>query len=144
MIRAMLHGMLGDYGDAIVNFMVEHPVAIAVFLGLWMGLILAAKLQLRRIKRETVRFVVREGTLALARNPNLTAAQLFDLLFPRWSVEVSRWAWFIPHRWELWPVPARLAAIEQKFQFSPAWLEQLLQQQGILKRGAGDDHGSPA
>jgi hypothetical protein len=129
MVQLVLQMALGEYGAAVTQWMLAHQTLLALGLALWFGLIAFAKFQLRQIETRTRQFVVSESRRALVQNPELTAAQLFALLYPRWSDQVTGWAWCVPHRWDLFPVPARLAAIQAKFQFTPELVQTCLRGQ---------------
>ena len=126
MVREMVAQMLGGYGNALLVFVTSNPALLALALVAWFGVIFAGNLQLRRVERETVRFVVRESAGLVAANPTITARQLHEALYPVWVAELGRWAWYVPHRWELWPVPARPETVQRHFEFSPKWLRRVL------------------
>jgi hypothetical protein len=126
MVRELVAQMLGGYGNALLVFITSNPALLALVLVAWFGVIFAGNLQLRRVERETVRLVVHESARLMAANPTITARQLHEALYPVWVAELRRWAWYVPHRWELWPVPAQPETVQRHFEFTPKWLRQVL------------------
>lgn len=141
MVREMVAQMLGGFGNALLIRLTSDPVLLAGFLCLWFTVIVAGNMQLRRIESETVRFVRRESAQALAANPRIEPKQLFQIVYPAWTAQLGRWGWFVPHRWELWPVPVRPETVQRRFQFTPAWLQMVLGEPGT--GATKGKHGKP-
>ncbi len=129
MVREMVAQMLGGYGNALFVFLTSSPALLAAFMGLWFAILFIGNLQLRRIENETVRYVIRESAQQMAAHPELSAKQLCNVIYPGWASQVGRWGWFVPHRWELWPVPVRPETVQRRFQFTPHWLKTILREQ---------------
>jgi hypothetical protein len=52
-------------------------------------------------------------------------------------------AWFIPHRWELWPLPATPDIVQRRLDFTPEWLGEFLWLEEIKMRGAKPREDQP-
>ena len=107
MFMAYLRCMLGSFGRSALDFMLANPLFTSGILTVWLGVFVAGRLQLRHIERNSGELVVEMGRELIAKKPNITAAGLYRRIYPRWSEAVREWAWFVPHRLDLWPVPAR-------------------------------------
>lgn len=144
MVRELVAQMLGGYGNTLLIFVASNPALLALVLVAWFGVMFAGNLQLRRVERETVQFVVRESARLLAANPTISARQLREALYPIWVAELRRWAWYVPHRWELWPVVAKPETVQRHFEFTPKWLHQVLSEWRELELKGLDGHNLAA
>ena len=131
MMEYYLRGMLGEWGDLALDFIQHNPTVVAAVLLVWMGLFAAGRWQLWRIRQESVKLVVAVAQELTATKPHLTSQELYERIYARWGERVGQWAWFVPHRLELWPVPATAQAVQQKFPFSPQWVAEVLRQHEI-------------
>jgi hypothetical protein len=127
-----LKSMVGSWGGAVLDFMHKQPSAVAAVLMVWLVILAAGKLQLRRIEQKSVELAVATAQELLVSQPHLTLERLYDEVYARWRAAVSKWALFVPHRLELWPVPATVETVQQKLAFSPEWLAEVLRQQGLV------------
>jgi len=123
--------MLGNLGRPVLDFMIHHSSSVTAILALWLGVFAAGRLQLRHIERKSVELVVEMGQEWIARRPHITARGLYKRIYPRWCEAVRGWAWFVPHRLDLWPVPVSSETVQQKLPFSPEWIAEVLHQHGI-------------
>ena len=140
MFVAFIRSMLGSLGRPVLDFMIHHSSSVTAILALWLGVFAAGRLQLRHIERKSMELVVEMGQELIARKPHITARGLYKRIYPRWCEAVRGWAWFVPHRLDLWPVPVRPETVQQKFPFSPQWITEVLRQHGIRL----DEDGSNA
>jgi hypothetical protein len=123
--------MLGELGSPALDFMRHHPTVVAGILFVWLGLFAAGRWQLWRIQQESVKLVVTMAQDLNTVQPPLSAQELYERLYARWAELIGQWAWFVPHRLDLWPVPVTVKTVQQKFPFSPAWVAEVLHQQAI-------------
>ncbi len=131
MLRLIIRSALGRAGVAALDWMAAHPLPITAALLVWLLAVAGGQLQLYHIKRKTAAMVLEMARDLAARKPHITASALYECVYPAWSRAVPSWAWFIPHRLDLWPVRATAGAAQQKMGFSPAWVQQALDAQGI-------------
>ena len=131
MILAFIKGMLGSLGRPVLDLMINNPSLVTGVLAVWLGVFVAGRLQLRHIERKSTELVVEMGRELVAKKPHITAQGLYKRIYPRWCEELRGWAWFVPHRLDLWPVPVRPETVQQKFPFSPQWIAEVLRQHGI-------------
>jgi hypothetical protein len=131
MFLEFIRGMLGSLGRPVLDYMLDNPSVVTVVLTVWVGIFVAGRLQLRRIEQRSVELVVEMGRELIAREPHITARGLYKRIYPRWCEAVRGWAWFVPHRLDLWPVPVRPETVQQKLFFSPQWIADVLRRYGI-------------
>ena len=139
MFVAFIESMLGSLGRPVLDFMLNNQLFVAGILAVWMGIFVAGRLQLRRIKHRSVELVLDMGQELIARKPHITARGLYKRIYPRWCELVRKWAWFIPHRLDLWPVPVNPETVQQKLAFSPQWIASVLHQHSIRLEEDGNN-----
>jgi hypothetical protein len=131
MFLAFIRSMLGNLGGQVLDFMIAHPMLVTVTLTVWLGVFVAGRLQVRRIEQKSADLVVEMGRELIARKPHITARGLYKRIYPRWCAALRGWAWFVPHRLDLWPVLVKPETVQQKFLFSPQWIAEVLRRHGI-------------
>jgi hypothetical protein len=131
MILQFVRGMLGSLGRPVLDFLLDNPPIVTGFLGVWLASFAAGRIQLERIKRKTADLVAREAAGHVSRKPHITSRGLYNRIYPQWAEVVSRWAWFVPHRLDIWPVRATPEAVQEKFDFSPEWIFDVLRRHDI-------------
>jgi len=130
MFVEFIKSMLGSLGRPVLDFMLDNPSFVTGILVVWLGVFIAGRLQLRHIERKSVELVLEMGQELIARKPHITARGLYKRIYPRWCEAVHEWAWFVPHRLDLWPVPVKPETVQQKLPFSPLWIAEVLRQHG--------------
>lgn len=143
MFQEILYAIVGGWGRAAIEWMLAHPAITGTGLLIWTVLLLTGQAQLRRVEARTLPLVLDETRRALADDPGLTAAELYDRLYPAWCRMVRHTAWFVPHRWEMWPLPAFPAVVRDRMKFTPQWLAQRLSENGVHLRGGGPKEKAP-
>ncbi|NIS83561.1 MAG: hypothetical protein GTO14_25945 [Anaerolineales bacterium] len=134
MILEFIKSLLGSWGRALLDFLQMNPEISTLIFSLWLAIWLAGKYQLQRIEKRTGTFVLENSQQALDENPRMTVKQLYALLYPKWCQMLRTTAWFVPHRWELWPLPATPKIVQERINFTPKWLKQYLKENGISFR----------
>ena len=131
MFLAFIKSMLGSLGRPVLDFILDNPSFVTVILAVWLGVFAAGRLQLRRIEHKSVELVLEMGQELIAKKPHITARGLYKRIYPHWCEAMRGWAWFVPHRLDLWPVPVRPETVQQKLPFSPQWIAEVLRQHDI-------------
>lgn len=131
MLYEIFRSMLGAWSRAVVDWLQAHPATTALALSIWLSLFFAGKYQLHRLQVRTQVWAIENATAVLKQHPGITAQQLYDQLYPDWRQMLRRTAWFIPHRWELWPLPATPDRAAKRIDFTPQWLRNHLMENGI-------------
>lgn len=131
MILQFVRGMLGDLWRPVLDFMLANPSIVTGFLALWLAVFAAGRVQVRRVARKTEALVVKRGEDLVRDKPHITSRGLYKRIYPEWSRKVRGWAWFVPHRLDLWPVPVTPETVQNKFPFSPEWISGILRRHNI-------------
>jgi len=139
MFLAFIKSMLGSLGRPVLDFMLNNPSFVTAILAVWLGVFVAGRLQLQHVEQKSVELVVEMGRELIAKKPHITARGLYKRIYPHWCKAVRGWAWFVPHRLDLWPVPVRPETVQQKLPFSPQWIAEVLRRHGILLEENGSD-----
>jgi hypothetical protein len=131
MILELIYGILGPWSRTFVNWSIDHPLPVGLLAAALLGIWLSSKYQLNKIEKATKQYSLEASRAELDKNPRIKTDELYDRIFPGWSEMVLRTAWFVPHRWELWPVPTNPEKVRDQVKFTPEWLEQFLLENGI-------------
>ncbi|MGA2083417.1 MAG: hypothetical protein ABSH53_22830 [Holophaga sp.] len=105
----------------------------------WAGLVSAAWLvfyifgrrQFSRVRQGTTELVLEQGRLAGQARPRPTVEGFFAQIQPAWRAMLRQRAWFIPHRTELFPVPAQPEVVARRLNFTPGWVGAYLRLNGV-------------
>jgi hypothetical protein len=135
MFQELLYTLIGSWGRAVIEWALANPVQVGLACGAWLIIIGASKLQLKWIKDRTESLMLTTASGFLEVNPRLPVDKLFDQVYPVWSEMVRKTALFIPHRWEVWPVPATPERVAGRLDFTPEWLGQHLLANGVEVHG---------
>lgn len=135
MFQELLYTLIGSWGRAVIEWALANPVQVGLACGAWLIIIGASKLQLKWIKDRTESLMLTTASRLLEVNPRLPVDKLFDQVYPIWSEMVRKTALFIPHRWEVWPVPATPERVAGRLNFTPEWLGQHLLANGVEVHG---------
>jgi hypothetical protein len=142
--QELIYAILGPWGRAVIEWLLAHPAVLGSILAVWMGLMLWSQQSLRRVQNRTNALVLEGARKALAANPRLNSAQVYEQLYPEWCLMVRRSAMVVPHRWELWPLPATPSIVRDRIGFTPHWLWGHLVANGIRPAGAAPEPGKAA
>jgi len=137
MIEAFVRGMLGSLSP-VLDFLLENQVLVSSVFLVWLIIYGAGRYQLKRIEQRTIQLVVELGRKYAAENPRITSKTIYRRAYSRWAESLTRWAWFVPHRLDLWPVPVNADTVSQKFSFSPEWVAEVLRRHGVALREFGE------
>jgi hypothetical protein len=143
MLLEIFYAIVGSWGRTAIEWMLANPAIVGAALLMWIVTLLSGKAQLRRIKSRTGLLVLEMARQSLEEEPRPGVDQLYDRLYPQWCQMVRRSALFIPHRWELWPLPATPSIVRGRIDFTPEWLDQYLRTFGFEVRSPGPQAKSP-
>lgn len=107
----------------------------AVLAAIWLIVLAAGRYQLRKVKERTVELVLSEIKVELKKNPSLTIEHFYELIYPKWCQMLKSTALFIPHKTELWPMPARPNYVKNRISFLPDVVGLFLANNKILLEG---------
>jgi hypothetical protein len=131
MIIGWLRAMLGPLG-VILDFFSAHYEILTVILSLWMLFYAAGHLQVKLIEKRTALLVVDWSQRLLAADPQISLADLHKRILSAWLEEFKNWKYyFVPHKFDFWPVPATSQNVQVKLPLSPEWVAKVLKKNGI-------------
>jgi len=136
MFQELLYAMIGSWGRAVIKWALANPVLVGLACGAWLAVIGASMLQLKWARERTAEMSLRIARGLLDQEPMLQIDRLYQRLYPAWSDMVRKTIYFIPHRWEIWPVRATPERVAKRLEFSPQWLGTFLWENGLEVRGA--------
>lgn len=131
MLMASLRGMLGKVGCAMLDAVLENPLVVTVALAVWMAVWIAGRAQLLNIRKRTVCLVMSVAREYAGEQRKIRLPEFYAVVYERWASSLKNWAWFIPHRLDLWPVPPTPESVRQRLGFSPDSVARLLREHQI-------------
>ncbi len=129
-ILTFMRSMMGVL-TPVWDYVMAHSEQAFSLLGVWFGIYLIARYQVKLIKQKTAALCVEETKKILKKRPNLTSKGLYKEIYPVWEEKVSKFAYFIPHRLDFFPVLVTPANVLQKFEFNSEWLAEVLKLNGV-------------
>jgi len=100
-------------------------------LFIWLLFFLAGKFQYSRLRNATMNLALEQADTLLRRDRDLTVEHCYEVLLPEWERMLKRTTWFIPHKTEMWPMPARPDYVRNRMNLSPVWLGAFLELNGF-------------
>ncbi len=132
MIMTWIRGNLGPLA-VIMDFFAAHPEILTAILALWMLIYAIGHIQVKMIESRTARLVIERCRLLMAADPQLSLAELREKILPAWLEEYKNWSfYFVPHKYDFWPVPATPKNVLVKLPLSNEWLARVLKRDGII------------
>ncbi len=102
----------------------------AIVLGLWLIFFLLGQYQMKQIKKKTVAIVLDHAKIYLNKYPAPNLLSFYNEIYPTWVEMVRSTAIFVPHKSELFPVPARPERLRESIHFSAEWVGAYLEKNG--------------
>jgi hypothetical protein len=136
MLEGLFYAMIGKWGLAVIDFATNNPGVILAVSVLWLSTFFLGKYQLNSIRTKTESWVLESTNRILAETPGISVNKLYDQLYPGWETNLRGSAYFIMHRWEIWPVPATPRFVKNRIDFTPDWLGGFLWANGIKLPGS--------
>jgi hypothetical protein len=131
MLLEIFYSIIGTWARGVIEWLQAHPAITLLVLLLWISIFFAGRYQLQRVEKRTRAFVLENAQQMLDENPQMNSTQLYEKLYPRWCQLLRETAWFVPHRSELWPLPATPKIVHDRINFTPEWLHKYLKTKGI-------------
>ncbi len=132
MIDGIIRGLLGGLVP-VYDYIMTHPVLVTLIFAVLVGLYLAGLFQLKHIEKMTRELVIALSPDLIKAKPHITSSGIYKHILPRWESELKKWhVYFIPHRLDIWPVPATAKNIISKMDFTPDWIKNVLQEENFL------------
>lgn len=105
--------------------------SIGILSALWVALYIAGRWQFSHAKQITTDLVLSEGRRANEIPNPPTVEALYLQIMPQWQSAIKQSIWFIPHKTELFPVPALPRIVQKRLNFTPSWVGAYLTLNGI-------------
>ena len=126
MIIGLVRTFLGPLSP-LLDFIENHQTIVAIILVVWFGIYWAGRMQLKHIEKKSIEFVIAQTRKELLKHPKINIKGLYKRIYPEWVKLLPTWGgWFIPHHYDLWPVPIRAKTVQEKMPFSPEWIAKVL------------------
>lgn len=114
----------------MISFPQISPTTSVIIFSIWIILFLWGSAQFNRIKELTVKLVLGNIEEAKNKNKNLTLNQYYEMLYPQFEAIVKANARFIPHKTEMFPMPAKPEYVKTRMNFTPEWVGATLKLNG--------------
>lgn len=109
----------------------------ALILAVWWVLFLAGREQLRRVERRTEELILKQVEVERQGNAKLTLDEFYARLIPEWQKMVRASAWFVTHKTELFPIPARPELVMKRMGMDEVYVGRILVGHEIELQGRG-------
>ncbi|PWH19305.1 MAG: hypothetical protein DDG59_03480 [Anaerolineae bacterium] len=107
------------------------PTISFVILASWLFMFVTSRYQMSRIRKKTNELIVRRASQLLETHPDITLNQFFEAILPDWMEMIPSVAWYILHKTELFPVPAKPEIVIKRINFSPEYVGRVLVENNI-------------
>jgi hypothetical protein len=110
------------------------PAVTFAILACWLFFFLTGRLQLRKTRKLAERLILSHVSDLEAR-PRMTLREFHALVLPEFKEQVRGTIWYVPHRTELFPIPARPETVVERLGLSPEYVGRILIREGIELKG---------
>jgi len=131
MIESLIKGLLGPSLAPLFDYITTHPSIVAIVLSILVAVYVAGRIQLHNISIKTQGYVLARYKEEIQRKPNITPESLYKLIYPEWTSLIKKWGLFIPHRLDLWPIPATPDNVKNRIDFNSKWIANVLENKQI-------------
>ena len=114
----------------MISFPQIPPVISVIIFSIWIILFLLGRSQFNKIKDATMKLILANIDEEKKKNKNLTLDQYYEMLYPQFEAIVKANAKFIPHKTEMFPMPARPEYVKTRMTFTPEWVGAYLKLNG--------------
>ena len=112
-----------------------NPIFSFITFSIWLIFFVWGRAQFNRIKKLTQSIIVEEARIEIKKNKSITLKEFYDQIYPSWCDLVKKSIWFIPHKSELWPMPAKPDYVRKRIGFNHEWTARVLLENGIELKG---------
>ncbi len=126
----LLRVMLGILSP-VLDWLIAHQTFVTVLFALILLVYALGRYQLGVAFHKTEEFVLKRFPELKAQNPNTTPESFFRETYPEWEALIKTCGWFVPHKFDLWPVPMSGKSVKDKIGYSPEWIAALLSRGGM-------------
>jgi hypothetical protein len=108
------------------------PYIYGGLMGVWLLFFLLGKRQFDQARQLTLDLALSKVKAARKSNPEMTVDQYYGALLPEWETRIKEKIKFIPHKLEIWPMPAKPDYVRSRLNFTPEWLGAYLKVNGVI------------
>lgn len=98
------------------------PMISLIVFAVWILQFLLGRAQLNKITNSLTNMALKHIEEAKKENENLSVNQYYAYLLPQFEEIVKTKSKFIPHKTELFPIPATPDSVKKRINFTPEWL----------------------
>ena len=114
----------------MITFPEIHPTVSVIIFSIWLIFFFWSRAQFDKVKEATTSLVLANIGEAKKLNKSLNIDQYFEILYPKFEEIVKANAKFIPHKTELFPMPAKPLYVKTRMNFTPEWIGAILKLHG--------------
>ena len=111
------------------------PTVSFITFSIWLILFVLGRAQFNKIKKLTQSVLVEKANVQIRENKEITLKEFYNQIYPSWCDLVKESIWFIPHKTELWPMPAKPDYVRDRIGFNQEWTARILLDNGIELKG---------
>ncbi len=112
-----------------------NPIFSFITFSIWLIFFVLGRAQFNKIKKFTQSTIVEKARIEIKKNKSLKLKDFYDQIYPSWCDLVKKSIWFIPHKTELWPMPAKPDYVRKRIGFNQEWTAKILLENGIELKG---------
>jgi hypothetical protein len=113
----------------------DPTFTFAILAAIWLLILATGRYQLKKVKENTVELILTEAKRQIKGNKSISMQTFYKKIYPSWCQMLKSTAWFIPHKTELWPMPASPDYVKDRIKFLPDVVGQFLSDNGYKVAG---------
>ncbi len=134
MVIEFIYMMLGPWSRVALPWLASQSSWIAGLGVVLVVLVGAGEMQLKKNEQYLQKDIVAVAHSLRNQGRDILPEDVFEKVQKDWSEQINKLAWFIPHRWDMWPIPATLPNVKERIGFSPEWVKNVLVQNKFLAK----------
>jgi len=111
------------------------PAVSFITFSIWLILFVLGRAQFNKIKKLTQSVIVEKANVQIKEDKEIILKEFYKQIYPSWCDLVKKSIWFIPHKTELWPMPAKPDYVRDRIGFNQEWTARILLDNGIELKG---------
>ena len=111
------------------------PTVSFITFSIWLILFVLGRAQFNKIKKLTQSVIVEKASAQIKENKSITLKEFYNQIYPSWCDLVKESIYFIPHKSELWPMPAKPDYVRERSGVEQEWTARILLEHGIELKG---------
>ena len=112
-----------------------NPTFSFVTFSIWIIFFVLGRGQSNGSKQFSITCKNRKERIEIKKNKSITLKEFYAQIYPSWCDLLKKTIWFIPHKSELWPMPAKPDYVRKRIGFNHEWTARVLLENGIELKG---------